>query len=100
LPANPALLRHAQQRRQNWENRIADRITQFSGSMRFIYLHVIWFGSWIGFRVEPYPFGLLTMIAGEAGHRAGSGGGAVHRSPPGRRAVHGCRWPDRVAGRA
>jgi uncharacterized membrane protein len=23
---------------------------------------VIWFGSWIGFRVEPYPFGLLTMI--------------------------------------
>jgi uncharacterized membrane protein len=30
--------------------------------MRFVYLHVIWFASWIGFRVEPYPFGLLTMI--------------------------------------
>jgi uncharacterized membrane protein len=30
--------------------------------MRFVYLHVIWFGSWIIFRVEDYPFGLLTMI--------------------------------------
>lgn len=30
--------------------------------MGFVYTHVIWFGSWIGFRVEPYPFGLLTMI--------------------------------------
>jgi hypothetical protein len=30
--------------------------------MRFVYLHIIWFAAWIGFRVEPYPFGLLTMI--------------------------------------
>ena len=30
--------------------------------MLFVYLHVIWFGCWIGFRVEHYPFGLLTMI--------------------------------------
>ena len=30
--------------------------------MRFVYLHVIWFASWIAFRVERYPFGLLTMI--------------------------------------
>jgi uncharacterized membrane protein len=30
--------------------------------MRFVYLHVIWFAAWIGFGVEPYPFGLLTMI--------------------------------------
>jgi hypothetical protein len=28
--------------------------------MRFVYLHVIWFAPWIGFRVEPYLFGLLT----------------------------------------
>jgi uncharacterized membrane protein len=51
-----------QERRQSLENRIADQITRFAGSMRFVYLHVIWFASWIGFRVEPYPFGLLTMI--------------------------------------
>ena len=31
-------------------------------SMPFVYLHVIWFASWIGFGVEDYPFGLLTMI--------------------------------------
>jgi uncharacterized membrane protein len=30
--------------------------------MQFVYLHVIWFAAWIGFRVEDYPFGLLTMI--------------------------------------
>jgi uncharacterized membrane protein len=30
--------------------------------MAFVYIHVIWFASWIGFRVEHYPFGLLTMI--------------------------------------
>ena len=24
--------------------------------------NIIWFAAWIGFRVEPYPFGLLTMI--------------------------------------
>ena len=61
-PINPALVQHAQQRRRSWENRVADQITQFAGSMRFVYLHLIWFGSWIGFRLEHYPFGLLTMI--------------------------------------
>ncbi len=30
--------------------------------MKFVYIHVIWFGVWIGFGVEDYPFGLLTMI--------------------------------------
>ena len=30
--------------------------------MLFVYLHIIWFACWIGFGVEDYPFGLLTMI--------------------------------------
>src|SRR4051794_21033309 len=30
--------------------------------MTFVYLHIIWFGCWIGFGVEDYPYGLLTMI--------------------------------------
>jgi hypothetical protein len=30
--------------------------------MAFVYLHIVWFASWIGFGVEKYPFGLLTMI--------------------------------------
>jgi uncharacterized membrane protein len=59
---NPALLEHARQRRLSLENRLADHITTFSGSMRFVYLHVIWFTCWIAFGVEAYPYGLLTMI--------------------------------------
>jgi uncharacterized membrane protein len=30
--------------------------------MWFVSIHIIWFGAWIGFRVEHYPYGLLTMI--------------------------------------
>jgi len=59
---NPALIEHARERAASVENRIADHITAFSGSMRFVYLHAIWFACWIGFGVEPYPYGLLTMI--------------------------------------
>jgi uncharacterized membrane protein len=59
---NPALLHHAQERAQSVQNRIADRITAFAGSMTFVYIHIAWFVCWIGFGVEDYPFGLLTMI--------------------------------------
>ena len=34
MPTNPALLRHAEQRRKSLENRIADRITRFAGPTR------------------------------------------------------------------
>ena len=61
-PSNPALREHARQRAQHAENRIADAITRFAGSMRFVYIHVLWFALWIGLGVERYPFGLLTMI--------------------------------------
>jgi hypothetical protein len=30
--------------------------------MTFVVIHVIWFSCWIGFGVESYPYGLLTMI--------------------------------------
>jgi uncharacterized membrane protein len=30
--------------------------------MAFVYIHIVWFACWIGFGVEKYPFGLLTMI--------------------------------------
>jgi uncharacterized membrane protein len=62
IPINPALLQHADQRRQHLENRIADQITRFAGSMLFVYLHIIWFAAWILLGVERYPYGLLTMI--------------------------------------
>ena len=59
---NPALLEHARKRAESVQNRIADRITTFAGSMAFVYIHILWFGCWIGFGVEKYPYGLLTMI--------------------------------------
>jgi uncharacterized membrane protein len=64
LPAliNPALIEHARQRRAHLEDRVADRITAFSGSMQFVYLHIMWFTLWIALGVEAYPYGLLTMI--------------------------------------
>ena len=61
-PLSPALLHHTEERASEFQNRIADKITTFAGSMAFVYLHVIWFSCWIGFGVEDYPFGLLTMI--------------------------------------
>jgi uncharacterized membrane protein len=62
LEPNPLLLEHAKQRAESVQNRIADAITKFAGSMLFVYIHVLWFGLWIGLGVEHYPYGLLTMI--------------------------------------
>jgi uncharacterized membrane protein len=70
---HPALQETRDARAKHRQNRIADRITDFAGSMRFVYVHIVWFGLWIllnvgvlGFVVgkgfDPFPFGLLTMI--------------------------------------
>ena len=59
---HPTLELHRRIRAESLQNRIADRITGFAGSMPFVYLHAVWFALWIGFGVERYPFGLLTMI--------------------------------------
>ena len=56
---------------QRVQGQAADGITNFAGSMRFIYLHIGWFGVWIAINVglagvghefDKFPFGLLTMI--------------------------------------
>jgi uncharacterized membrane protein len=59
---HPALLELAEVRGRSVQNRIADAITTFAGSMWFVYLHVAWFSVWVAARVEHYPYGLLTMI--------------------------------------
>ena len=61
-PVNPALMRHLRERSKRRENRVADQITRFAGSMKFVYIHAIWFSLWIVLGFEDYPFGLLTMI--------------------------------------
>ena len=46
----------------------ADKITRFSGSMAFVYIHAIIFAVWIAVNLvnkkgfDPFPFGLLTLI--------------------------------------
>ena len=53
------------------QDRAADKITAFAGSLNFVYLHSIWFGIWIllnvgilgaALKFDKFPFGLLTMI--------------------------------------
>ena len=53
------------------QDRLADTITRFAGSMSFVYLHLGWFTVWILLNVgllgsalvfDEFPFGLLTMI--------------------------------------
>src|ERR1700687_5700536 len=52
------------------QDRAADRITAFAGSLRFVYIHTAWFAVWIAVNVgalgaarefDKFPFGLLTM---------------------------------------
>ena len=53
------------------QDRVADQITSFAGSLKFVYIHSVWFGMWIILNLgafgaslvfDKFPFGLLTMI--------------------------------------
>lgn len=52
------------------QDRVADAVTDFSGRMRFVYLHIIWFALWfllnsglLGFKpFDPFPYSFLTMV--------------------------------------
>jgi len=53
------------------QNRLTDAITNFAGSMSFVYVHSVWFGVWVlvnlgllgaSLAFDRFPFGLLTMI--------------------------------------
>lgn len=57
-----ARLERLAQRERPWPTKLADIIASFCGSWAFVILHALWFGLWIGFGVEKFPFGLLTMI--------------------------------------
>jgi uncharacterized membrane protein len=48
--------RKAQERRRNWHDRVADGVTRFTGSMRFVYLHLALFGGWILLNLPGSPF--------------------------------------------
>ena len=56
---------------QRTQDRAADRVSAFAGSLSFVYIHAVWFGLWIALNIgliavgvtfDEFPFGLLTMI--------------------------------------
>ena len=44
--------REAEERQAGLQQRVADRITRFVGSMRFVYLHLSIFGAWIAINLK------------------------------------------------
>jgi uncharacterized membrane protein len=70
----PVRLRHERvvyARMRGTQDRVADAITSFAGTMGFVYLHGAWFAAWISLNqgllgrsaiFDAYPYGLLTMI--------------------------------------
>ncbi len=50
------------QKKLSTQDRVFDAVTAFAGSPTFIYIHAVWFGLWIWFKVENFPYGLLTML--------------------------------------
>ena len=48
-------------RAQDVQLRIADQITKFAGSMRFVYLHVLGFAAWM-ILAEGSPWPTLTLV--------------------------------------
>jgi uncharacterized membrane protein len=66
-PHHPVLAAQRAKREASPALRVADWITKFAGSVRFVGIHVVWFALWIGVNLfgpkfDPFPFGLLTMI--------------------------------------
>ena len=48
--------------------KISGAIAKFCGSMYFVYLHLVWFGTWLivntktSYQFDPYPFTFLTLV--------------------------------------
>lgn len=70
---NALLARRGQEERaKSTEEKVADAVTRFAGSMRFVYLHILLYGAWIlmnalpfvpkGFKFDP-TFVILAMFA-------------------------------------
>ncbi|WP_281533381.1 DUF1003 domain-containing protein [Cryobacterium breve] len=58
---HPIVLAEAKRRAASVQLRIADAVTAFAGSMRFVYLHAVVFAGWMLF-FEPSPWPTLTLV--------------------------------------
>lgn len=61
LARHPAVVAHEEHRAAHLQLRIADAVTAFAGSMRFVYLHAVLFTSWM-LLVEHDPWPKLTLV--------------------------------------
>ena len=61
---SPPVVAHKKRRESSTQLRVADAITTFAGSMRFVYIHAVIFAVWCGtglFGADRFPFNFLTM---------------------------------------
>jgi uncharacterized membrane protein len=58
---HPVVLQQLEQRTSDAELRVADRITGFAGSMRFVYIHAAIFALWMVL-LEKSPWPTLTLV--------------------------------------
>jgi uncharacterized membrane protein len=58
---SPVVLKHRARRAADIQLRVADAITAFAGSMRFVYIHAVGFAIWMIF-IEKNPWPKLTLI--------------------------------------
>jgi uncharacterized membrane protein len=42
--------------------KVSDWASVAFGSWGFFVFHIVWWGSWILFAIEPFPYGLLTLV--------------------------------------
>src|SRR4051812_50138537 len=72
-----AQLEKAADAERSLTDRMADAISRFVGSMRFVYIHVVWFAAWIALstlpfipearQIDPFPFTFFTLVASPGG---------------------------------
>jgi uncharacterized membrane protein len=63
-------LRSKADRSRGLQDRLSDAVTTFSGQMVFVYIHMVWFGTWILLNTgrfgvvpfDPFPYGFLTLV--------------------------------------
>jgi uncharacterized membrane protein len=60
-PHHPVVLAREAQRAADIQMRIADAITAYAGSMRFVYIHILVFTVWMLF-LESNPWPTLTLV--------------------------------------
>ena len=62
-------IENAQKLQMSPGEKISEAIARFCGSMTFVYVHIVWFGTWIvinsgmkNIQFDPFPYTFLTLV--------------------------------------